>query len=257
MDADTILWDTSYEYSMLSAGVACTAVSLAMDEIPAFALTRPPGHHAGRDFMGGFCYLNNVAIATARAGVRTAIVDIDAHHGNGTENIFYGRDDVLFIDIHEDGLFPGSGHMEDVGEGKGEGYTVNIPVPAGSGNRTYMKAHDEIVFPVLRQFRPELLVVSMGVDAHYCEKYSHINLNTKCYIDMFKKLLAESSHRKIAFVLEGGYHLRATAEVAAGLMAALEDREIRPEYNEERKESANGPRAVDRARDHHSRYWKL
>ncbi|MDR0791541.1 MAG: histone deacetylase [Methanomassiliicoccaceae archaeon] len=257
LDPDTLLKDETYGLAMLSASVATTAVKLAMGGVPSFAVTRPPGHHAGKDFMGGFCYLNNVAIAVEAAGVRTAIVDIDVHHGNGTENVFYGRDDVLLIDMHEDNHYPYTGKKEDTGTGKGEGYTVNIPLPPGCGNNAYRIAMDEIVIPVLRKFDPELIVVSLGVDGHYCDPHSNMSLNTQGYIELCKSLIEESKNGKIAFVLEGGYHLRSTAEVAAGILASLEGKEIKPEYNEERPENSNGPRAVRKIREFFAERWNL
>jgi acetoin utilization deacetylase AcuC-like enzyme len=256
VDCDTMLMDDTYGFAMVSASIAVTAVQLALMGVPSLAVTRPPGHHAGKDSMGGFCYLNNTAIAVEAAGVRTAIVDLDVHHGNGTEEIFYGRPDILFIDIHESGLYTGTGQAEDIGEREGERYTVNIPIPMASGNRMYKKAVDEIVLPVLREFEPELIVVSLGVDAHYCNPNSHMSLNTQGYIDICRSLIEESDGR-IAFILEGGYHLRATAEVVAGVMATIEGRTIQPEYNEEKFENIKAPQEIDKIRDYIGKYWNL
>jgi len=257
LDTDTILRPATYGCAMLSASVAATAVKLASEGVPSLAVTRPPGHHAGRNTMGGFCFLNNAAIAVEAAGKRTAIIDIDAHHGNGTEEIFYGRDDVLMIDIHESGLYTVTGDVHDTGTGRGTGYTVNIPLPAGSGNAAYEKAVCEIVVPILRQYRPELIVVSLGVDAHYCEPNTHMIMNSAGYISVCKRLIAESAEGKIAFVLEGGYHLRATAEVVAGVMAAFEGRDISYEYNEERKETDGWAAEIERIKGCLSERWKL
>ena len=257
IDGDTLLKTETYGYAMLSASVAVTAVKYAMKGMPAFAITRPPGHHAGREHMGGFCYLNNAAIAVSAAGVRTAIVDLDVHHCNGTEDIFYDRSDVLVIDIHEDGLYPGTGKKEEIGAGDGVRYNVNIPIPAGSGNKTYEKAMDDIIIPVLREFKPELIVVSLGVDAHYCDPTAHMFLNTQAYVNICKRLSDESKDGKIAFILEGGYHLRATAEVVAGILAALEGKEIQPEYNEDKGEQSNGLREVRKIKEHFGERWKL
>jgi acetoin utilization deacetylase AcuC-like enzyme len=190
-------------------------------------------------------------------GAKTVIVDIDAHHGNGTEEIFYGRSDILLIDIHESGLYTGTGRKEDRGAGMGEKYTVNIPVPPHSGDKTYRKAMDEIVIPIIRQFGPELIVVSFGVDAHYCDASSGSILSTDGYIGLCRSLINESKDGKIAFILEGGYHLRATAEVVAGVMAALEGRTIRPEYNEMKPENQNGAREVRKIREYIGADWDL
>ena len=256
VDCDTMLRDETYGFAMVSASIAVTAVGLALKSMPALAITRPPGHHAGRDSMGGFCYLNNAAIAVESAGVRTAIVDLDVHHGNGTEEIFYGRPDILFIDIHEDGLYTGTGQAENMGEGRGERYTVNIPIPMASGNQTYNRAVKEIVLPVLREFKPELIVISLGVDAHYCNPNSHMSLNTQGYIDICKLLIDESDGR-IAFILEGGYHLRATAEVVAGVMATLDGRTIRPEYNENKFENIKASQELEKVKEQIGKFWNL
>ena len=255
-DPDTMVRNETYELAMLSASIATTAVKLALKGVPSFAVCRPPGHHAGRGSMEGFCYLNNVAIAVEAAGVRTAIVDIDAHHGNGTEEIFYGRSDVLLIDVHESCLFTETGNVDDMGEDEGEKYTVNIPVPKYSGNRTYKRVMDEMVVPILRQFEPELIVVGLGVDAHYCDTNSHLGLNTETYVNLCKRLISESKDGKIAFILEGGYHLRSTAEVAAGVLAAFEGRNIHPEYNEERQDNI-GRGEIKKIKDHIGKYWDL
>jgi acetoin utilization deacetylase AcuC-like enzyme len=257
VDADMMLKDETYVHAMLSASVAVTAVKLAMSGTPTLGITRPPGHHAGRETMGGFCYLNNAAIAIEAAGVRTAVVDIDAHHCNGTEEIFYGRDDVLVIDLHEDGIYPGTGKKESMGSGPGTRYTVNVPIPAGSGNKTYEKAMDEIVVPILREFRPELIVVGLGVDAHYCDPTAHMLMNTQGYIGLCKRIISESKDGKIAFILEGGYHLRATAEVVAGVMAALDGKEIKAEYGEDKGEQSNGLREMKKIKEHIAEQWNL
>jgi acetoin utilization deacetylase AcuC-like enzyme len=256
VDCDTMLRDETYGFAMVSASIAVTAVGLALKSMPALAITRPPGHHAGRDSMGGFCYLNNAAIAVESAGVRTAIIDLDVHHGNGTEEIFYGRPDILFVDIHEDGLYTGTGQAENMGEGRGERYTVNIPIPMASGNQAYNKAVKEIVLPVLREFKPELIVVCLGVDAHYCNPNSHMSLNTQGYIDICRSIIDESDGR-IAFILEGGYHLRATAEVVAGVMATLEGRTIQPEYNESKFENIRAPQELEKIKEHVRKHWNL
>jgi acetoin utilization deacetylase AcuC-like enzyme len=255
VDGDTMLTEDTYGFAMLSASIAATAVRFAANGVPSFAMCRPPGHHAGRDFMGGFCYLNNIAIAVESAGVRTAIIDLDVHHGNGTEDIFYRRPDVLTMDIHESGLYTRTGDVENTGGGDGEGYTVNIPLPRNSGNSAYDTAMKEIVTPVLRQFRPELIVVGLGVDAHYCDAHSSICLNTENYVGLCKQLIAESGGN-IAFVLEGGYHLRSTAEVVCGVLAAFEGKDIKPEYNETKQDNT-GRKEINKLKKHLGNYWEL
>jgi len=257
IDADTMLSDNTYSLALLSASVAVKAVRCAMSGRPAIALSRPPGHHAGRSFAGGFCYLNNAAIAAEAAGVRTVIVDVDVHHCNGTEGIFYERDDIMVISIHENHLFRETGNLEDIGHGKGTGYNINIPIPSGSGNKTYEAATDNIIIPMIRNFDPELIIVSLGVDAHYSDSMAHMLLNTQGFIDICRKIYNESKDGRIAFILEGGYHLRATAEVVAGVAALFECKEIKPEYSEDKGEHGNGVREVRKAKDFLSGLWDL
>ncbi|NLN71766.1 MAG: histone deacetylase [Thermoplasmatales archaeon] len=256
VDPDTFIRDDTYELAKISAAVAVKAVELAVKGEPSVALTRPPGHHAGKNRIGGFCYFNNVAVAVAASGKKTAIIDLDAHHGNGTEEIFYDTDQVLVISTHEADFYWDSGYVESMGEGKGSKYNVNIPIPAGAGNRTFLMAMDEIIIPVIEKFEPELIVVSLGVDAHYCEPNAHMQINTHGYIQLCRRLF-NISGGKIAFVLEGGYHLRATAEVMAGVLAMMEGRSLKAEYDEERCEQGNGRKAVRKVKEYISKYWNI
>ncbi|MFA6710472.1 MAG: histone deacetylase [Candidatus Methanomethylophilaceae archaeon] len=257
IDPDTFLHDDTYGLAMLSASVAVTAVRSALKGHPTIGLTRPPGHHAGRDHMGGFCYINNVAVAVDNAKTRTAIVDIDVHHCNGTEEIFYSRDDVMVISIHEANFYWNSGYLENTGEGKGKNFNINIPIPAGSGNRSYLMAMDEIIVPVIRRYDPELIVVSLGVDGHYCDPNSHMLLNTQGYIELCRRLFDIAKDGKIAFILEGGYHLRATAEVVAGVVGMFSNKEIKPEYGEDKGDQSNGPREVRKDKEYIARAWDI
>lgn len=257
MDPDTMLKDQTYELANLAAGAAYEAVKTALRGDVSIALTRPPGHHARANQAGGFCYFNNVAVAAQKSHVRTAIVDIDAHHGNGTEEIFYCRDDVLFISLHQLECFPSTGHLQDVGDKEGKGYNVNIPLLNGSGNKVYRLAFDQIVEPILNIFSPDLVLVSLGVDAHYCDTMSNMNLNTPGYVSLGKKLIDFMDGTNVAFVLEGGYHLRATAEVVAGVVASFENKTIKPEYTEEREEPTMAENMVTMAKKEHSKYWNI
>lgn len=256
-DPDTMLRDSTYRLAMLSASVAATAVRYAMKGEPSIALTRPPGHHAGKNHIGGFCYLNNAAIAAESTGARTMIIDLDVHHCNGTEEIFYERDDVMVVSLHEANFYWNSGYIESLGDGNGERYNINIPIPSGSGNETYMKAMDEIVIPIIRNFGPELIIVSIGVDGHYADPNSHMLLNTQGYIELCRRIYNESKDGRIAFILEGGYHLRATAEVLAGVAGLFVGKDIKPEYGEEKGEHSNGLREMRKAKEFFSKYWDL
>jgi len=207
----------SYEIAKLSAGGVIQAVKTVVqsDTIKtAYALTRPPGHHAEADRGMGFCIFNNAVIAAKYAkkelGIgRILILDWDAHHGNGTEDAFYEDDSVLFISIHQDGLEPiGRGNMDDVGAGKGKGYTINIPLHAGSGDAVYKYAFEQIVIPAVDSFAPELILVSAGQDASIFDPLARMMLSADGYRYMTKALKAladKHASGRMVCLHEGGY----------------------------------------------------
>ncbi|BBL81013.1 hypothetical protein RxyAA322_28670 [Rubrobacter xylanophilus] len=247
LDPDTAVGPGSWEAALLAAGAAVEAAEAALSGEPAFALVRPPGHHAGRERAMGFCLINNAAVAAAHArslGVRrVAILDWDVHHGNGTQDIFYAAGDVLYLSVHRGGLFyPGTGHPEEVGEGSGRGFTVNVPLPAGSGDGEYAAAFGEVLLPVLGEFAPELVVVSAGYDAHASDPLGGMRLDAASFgrfAAAVSSLARGVSGTSPAFVLEGGYDLRAlTACVAATIRGAGEKA---PRFPAEPARSPAGP----------------
>ena len=194
-----------------------------------FCAVRPPGHHAENRKAGGFCFFNNVAIAAryvqSEYGIaRVAIVDWDVHHGNGTQDAFQDDDSVYYISLHQYPYYPGTGAETDIGFGQGMGYTLNIPVKAGSGNGYYLQAFNERIMPELERFRPQVVFVSAGFDAHRDDPLSSINLTGDMYY-RFTKMLKEiarrhSDDRLVAF-LEGGYNVEVCAEGAEQVIRAL------------------------------------
>jgi len=212
LDQDTLCFETSYEAALLAAGAACEAV-----EAGGFALGRPPGHHALPERAMGFCLFGNAAIAARHAqtklGVeRVAIVDWDVHHGNGTEAIFLDDSSVLFVSMHQWPFYPGTG-----GPGDGNETTLNVPLPAGSGDPEYEHAFAEIVEPAVRDFEPELVVVSAGFDAHAQDPLGGMLVSSEGF-----RMLARRSAvlaPRVAAVLEGGYNLETLSELVG---AALE-----------------------------------
>jgi acetoin utilization deacetylase AcuC-like enzyme len=192
------------------------------------ALLRPPGHHAVPDRSMGFCLLNNVALAASAAlaaGLsRVAVVDWDVHHGNGTQDAFYDDPRVLMISLHQYPHYPGTGAASEIGRGAGAGATANLALPAGSGADTYGAAFREVVLPLLRNQRPELVLVSAGFDAHARDPLASMQLPNEAYGAMASSLLDlvdELGHHRIAFLLEGGYDLLALKESLAEVTHAI------------------------------------
>jgi acetoin utilization deacetylase AcuC-like enzyme len=217
LDADTFTSPASYEIALLAAGAAIDAVDHALDDREAaFALVRPPGHHAERDRAMGFCLFNNAAVAAAAALARglerVAVVDIDVHHGNGTQWMFYDDPRVLYISSHQFPFYPGTGAADDVGTGEGAGFTVNVPLEAGSTDADYSLVYRAVVAPVLDAFAPQLLIVSAGFDAHERDPLASMRVSTAGYAAIVGLLHASvASHGSIALVTEGGYDLTALA----------------------------------------------
>ncbi len=264
LDTDTAVHEGTYDLARLAAGGAVTAAqgSVGADR-PSFALVRPPGHHAGPDYGGGFCYLNNVAIAAKAVlsrAPRVAILDFDAHHGNGTQDVFASSREVLYVSTHQWGIFPGTGPAEYVGEGRGEGFTVNVPLPARSGDETFDRAFTEVIEPIVRQFRPDAMLVSFGGDAHYRDPLTQLGLSSTGYVSLVERTLdlgRSSAHGRVAFVLEGGYYLPALAEVVAATCARIRGESLHLQFREGREDREGGREAVNRARAVQSKYWDL
>jgi acetoin utilization deacetylase AcuC-like enzyme len=221
LDPDTYANPDSYIIARLSAGGVVRAVEavLSGEAHNALAVVRPPGHHAEANRAMGFCLLSNVAIAARAArdtwGVkRVLIVDYDVHHGNGTQAIFYDDPSVLFISSHQHNLFPGTGAIDDAGVGAGEGTTINIPLPGGCGDAQYRALFDAIITPAARRYQPELILVSVGHDAHWTDPLAAMRLTLHGYADLAAHMIAlanELCGGRIAFVMEGGYNLGALA----------------------------------------------
>ncbi len=228
IDPDTYYAPKSFEAARLAAGATLDCAMAVVDgkTAAAFALVRPPGHHATADRAMGFCLLNNVAVAAAAAkdrGLRVAIFDWDVHHGNGTESIFYEDPNVLYVSMHEWPQYPGTGARIDVGRGAGVGANLNVPVPSGTTGPEYLAAFRANVIPCLTRFRPDLLLVSAGFDAHREDPLGGLALDDDTYRTLTLELLAVQS--KLALVLEGGYHLPALARSAALVIETLVDYE--------------------------------
>ena len=207
----------SYEIALLSAGGAITAVKTVIENPSidnAYALTRPPGHHAEANRGYGFCIFNNAVIAAKVAMIelgveRILILDWDAHHGNGIEDAFYEDERVLYISLHQEGLEPiNRGKAEDIGKGRGKGYTINIPLPAGSGDGVYEYAFEQIVLPAAEDFKPELIIVVAGQDANPFDPLARMMVSAKCYKWMtrqIKEIAQRHAKGRMVCLHEGGY----------------------------------------------------
>ncbi len=192
---------------------------------PVFAAVRPPGHHAERDHAQGFCYLNQAAIAAEQAlrrGLdRVAVVDIDVHHGNGTQHFFEDRSDVLYASLHQYPFYPGTGAADERGSGAGEGFTVNAPLVAGGGNEAWWKALDEVILPAVETFAPDLLVVSAGFDAWRGDPLGGMRVDEEGFAGMGRRLFELAGRRcagRALAVLEGGYDVEALPRLAAAFL---------------------------------------
>ncbi|MFQ3565594.1 MAG: histone deacetylase [Aggregatilineales bacterium] len=230
LDADTYVCPTSYEVARLAAGGgAAAAQAVALGHARAgLAVLRPPGHHAEPERGMGFCLLNNIAIAAraaqAAGAARVFIVDIDVHHGNGTEAAFYEDDTVLFLSLHQYPLYPGTGHVDEIGRSAGTGYTINIPIPPGEGDPAYAALFEQIVWPAAVRFRPDLLLVSAGFDAHWADPLAGMRLSLSGYGHLCAELIKMANDLcagRIVFFMEGGYNLDALSHGVCNIARLL------------------------------------
>ena len=228
LDPDTVASPGSWEAALHGVGGACSMVDMLLDGSASFAASvhRPPGHHAEAARAMGFCLFNNVAAAARRALVahgagRVLVLDWDVHHGNGTNDIFWESDEVLFCSIHEWPLYPGTGRASDAGAGAGEGFTVNMPVPAGSGDEVFCSLVEHVVVPLAREASPGLILVSAGFDAHADDPLATCRVSDGGYAAMAASVrhVAGELDVPVGLVLEGGYDLGA---LSRSLCEALE-----------------------------------
>ena len=254
LDVDTGASAASWEAALLAAGSGLEAVDALErgDGDSAFCAVRPPGHHADSARAMGFCLLNNVAVTAAALrdhGERVLIVDWDAHHGNGTQDIFYADGSVMYVSMHEWPLYPGTGRLTDTGAGDGAGATVNFPLPAGATGDVYLDAIDTVVEPLAERFAPTWVLVSAGYDAHRADPLTGLGLSAGDYVDLTARIMALAPPRRLVAFLEGGYDLEALRDSTAATVSTLLGRPDRVE-----PATANGPgrSVVHAARDLHA-----
>lgn len=219
LDPDTLANSETYQAALLASGALLAAVERVWEGEfdQAFAMVRPPGHHAERDHAMGFCVFNNIAIAAehlvCRYGLnRVAIVDFDVHHGNATQHSFYDRSDVFFCSTHQYPFYPGTGAADEVGKGAGRGYTLNFPMSVGCGDEEYRQVFQQGLIPALREYRPEFILVSAGFDAHALDPLGGMRLSDQGFAVMTQEIQSVAQDfcgGKVVYTLEGGYNLKA------------------------------------------------
>lgn len=266
LDPDTFTSPHTYEVACMSAGAAVSAVDLVLDATPgarALALVRPPGHHAERNRPMGFCFFNNIAIAAAHARARglarVAIVDYDVHHGNGTQWSFYRDPTVLFISSHQYPYYPGTGAAGDIGSEAGTGFTVNLPLAAGATDADYERAYTKIALPVLRRFKPELILISAGFDAHMNDPLGGMRVTGPYFGRLTAAVAAianDCCQGRVVAVTEGGYDLAGLAESLRATIRALDgdgDGAVPPPDGPTPRADAT----IEAVTPHLSKYWQL
>jgi acetoin utilization deacetylase AcuC-like enzyme len=261
-DADTYANPRSLDAANLAAGALVRAVDavIAGEIDNAFALVRPPGHHATRARAMGFCLFNNVAIAAQHALdahklERVLIIDYDVHHGNGTQEIFYNTSRVLYFSTHQYPHYPGTGDWRETGEGDGAGFTVNVPLPPRVGDEGYLHVFDGLLFPLAERYRPQFVLVSVGYDAHWSDPLAFENLSIAGYAALARRAIEiarEMCGGRIVFTLEGGYDLDALGYgAAATFRALLGDTDIPDPLGPARRASADISDYVEQLRGVH------
>ena len=233
LDADTMTSPDTYSIAKLAVGGVCNAVDQVLDGSVdnAFAFVRPPGHHAGKENAAGFCIFNNIAIAAMHAILkhrlkRVMIVDWDLHHGNGTQSIFYKDPRVLYFSAHQYPYYPGTGSMQEIGQGKGEGYTINVPMKSGATDASYVNIFRKILEPVAMEYKPQLVLLSAGFDAYFNDPLGGMRITPDGFAALTRILLDiadKCCKGRFVSVLEGGYNVAGLAKSAKCVLEEMLD----------------------------------
>ncbi|MFK7847723.1 MAG: histone deacetylase [Rhodothermales bacterium] len=238
LDPDTYATPDSLNVAMQALGGLLSITDRVMRQKVdnGFAVVRPPGHHARPDTAMGFCLLANISIAAEWAkkhhGVKKIlIVDFDVHHGNGTQEIFYEDPDVMYMSTHQWPLYPGTGRLEETGAGNGQGTTINVPLPAHTGDDDFLRVFEQILTPIALKFNPELILVSAGYDAHWMDPIGGLNISVAGFTAVFQEILSwarQCSNNRLVTLLEGGYHADALAHSVLSTLRLLQDPDAHP-----------------------------
>ena len=258
VDMDTYVCKSDYETARLAAGgVVKLAKNVLGGKVDnAFGLVRPPGHHATSTRSMGFCLFNNIAIAAneiSKKGKRVMIFDLDVHHGNGTQDIFYGRKDVLYQSFHLSPHYPGTGDIEEIGAGVGKGYTINAPLSHGNGEVAVSKLLDEIFMPIARKFKPDIILVSSGFDSHHLDPLGGLKLSSNFFGEMISRL--QDVQPKIVCTLEGGYNLDWIGKCLLSQIGQMMYHPVK--FDDPVREDTDVGKVIEKIRNEMGKYWKI
>ena len=256
LDQDTVAVPASFDAALRAAGAGLDALERLRngEADSAFLAVRPPGHHALGARAMGFCLFNNVAVTAATIaaqGERVMVLDWDAHHGNGTQDIFYDRSEVLYVSLHQFPFYPGTGSLSEIGAGAGTGATVNLPFPAGTPGDAYRLAFDEVVIPLAEEFAPHWLLISAGFDAHRADPLTDLGLSAGDFADLTAKAVRLVPAGRLIAFLEGGYDLNSLSACVGAGVAALGGLDYRPEPASEGEITDGARRVVATAGRYH------
>ncbi|MDH7506468.1 MAG: histone deacetylase [Candidatus Thermoplasmatota archaeon] len=258
IDLDTYVCKNDYETARLAAGgllTACKDVVFNKSD-NAFALVRPPGHHANKNRSMGFCLFNNAAIAAnelAKMGKKVLIFDFDVHHGNGTQEIFYDRNDVMYQSLHLSPHYPGTGSIQEIGIGKGVGFTINAPLNYGNGDAAVTRLLNEIFLPIAKQFKPDIIIMSCGYDSHHQDPLGGLKLTSNFYAEIIKSF--QEVQPKIACTLEGGYNLKWIGKCVVAQLGQMTGKIV--VFDDKTEEEENVDELIKQLRNELKKYWDI